>query len=465
VIGPYLAEVALKATLLIALAFAVVALVKGPANRHFLWKVCLLAVLALPVLSALPGRQLTLPTPTPKHHATTQPAATTTQDLNPAPANATTPETQAPTNPSTVPAIIAAIWAGGTLALLTRIAAGLAQLKSIKSEPAQGLQNPHAEVRIETEDNGLSPLTWGHFRPVILLPKESLQWPQSRLECVLHHEQAHVQRHDFLFKLLTEAACAIYWFNPLVWLAARSMNAEAEMAADALAAQAQPSPSDYATELLWLASNLTQRPLQLASGVPAMNKNKLEQRIQSILDPRTRTRGMTTFAGLAAVAIVAAITVGIATAHSYANRNLSQEETEKIADGRAKTLSVAMQMYSLDFDDDLLWAKDTDTAENALWPYVMDLKVFQSPTPGGRFIYNPKIGAVNYKSFKDPADAVLWYESLPDKNAPYYVATADGKDHLVTDENRDKYQAALRKNYKRLAGAIPLPNHAPPAGK
>ncbi len=71
------------------------------------------------------------------------------------------------------------------------------------------------------------PMTWGVFRPVIMLPDEALDWPAERLATVLRHELAHVRRRDGLAQALALIACALYWPNPLVWGAARALRREA----------------------------------------------------------------------------------------------------------------------------------------------------------------------------------------------------------------------------------------------
>ena len=45
------------------------------------------------------------------------------------------------------------------------------------------------------------------------------------------HEQAHLARRDCESLLAAELACAIYWFHPLVWHAARRLREEQEHAA------------------------------------------------------------------------------------------------------------------------------------------------------------------------------------------------------------------------------------------
>ena len=64
------------------------------------------------------------------------------------------------------------------------------------------------------------PCTAGWIRPVILLPDEYSTWSRERLEVVLLHEMSHIRRMDIVPHLLSEVARVIYWFNPLVWLAA-----------------------------------------------------------------------------------------------------------------------------------------------------------------------------------------------------------------------------------------------------
>lgn len=63
-----------------------------------------------------------------------------------------------------------------------------------------------------------SPLTYGVFRPVILLPA-SFDWrDRQQLTQVLLHENAHIRYRDVSVKALLVLACCLHWFNPAVWL-------------------------------------------------------------------------------------------------------------------------------------------------------------------------------------------------------------------------------------------------------
>ena len=63
-----------------------------------------------------------------------------------------------------------------------------------------------------------APLTYGLFRPVILLPKNTDWIDSGRLAYALEHEFVHIQRFDAASKLLFTAAACVHWFNPLAWL-------------------------------------------------------------------------------------------------------------------------------------------------------------------------------------------------------------------------------------------------------
>jgi beta-lactamase regulating signal transducer with metallopeptidase domain len=104
----------------------------------------------------------------------------------------------------------------------------------------------------QTQSPG-TPRVGGLFRPVILLPLAADQWNASDREAALLHELSHIRRADRRTQALAQVACAIYWFNPLVWIAAAALAREREGACDDEVLKAGIRPSAYASLLLDLA--------------------------------------------------------------------------------------------------------------------------------------------------------------------------------------------------------------------
>ena len=123
------------------------------------------------------------------------------------------------------------------------------------------------------------PMIWGVFRSKLLLPTEAYEWSPQRQRVVLLHELAHAIRWDCLAKLIANIACALYWFNPLTWLAFKRMQLEAESACDDLVLNAGAEPAKYAKHILEIASGLQTHLLTTYSSIAMAKKSKLEGRL------------------------------------------------------------------------------------------------------------------------------------------------------------------------------------------
>ncbi len=126
------------------------------------------------------------------------------------------------------------------------------------------------------------PLTWGAWNPVIVLPSDAAEWPESRLRAALLHEWAHVRGADCGLRLIASIGCALHWPKPLVWLSARSLRAAQEQACDDFALAAGVEPQDYARQLVAAARAIRQCP----TGALAMAQpSTLGIRVRAVCDP------------------------------------------------------------------------------------------------------------------------------------------------------------------------------------
>jgi len=123
-------------------------------------------------------------------------------------------------------AVLAAVWALVAGVLVARLV--VARVRASRLGGSGVDLEPGVVVTSDVE----GPLVVGALRPRILLPPVSLEWNEERLGVVLAHERAHVASRDGLARLLGDVTCALYWPVPTVWLAARRLSRECELAAD-----------------------------------------------------------------------------------------------------------------------------------------------------------------------------------------------------------------------------------------
>jgi beta-lactamase regulating signal transducer with metallopeptidase domain len=81
-----------------------------------------------------------------------------------------------------------------------------------------------------------SPALFGFLRVRLLLPDETLaEADVTELRHIFLHELAHLKRHDIAIGHIASLLHVLHWFNPLVALGFRQMQADRELACDALA--------------------------------------------------------------------------------------------------------------------------------------------------------------------------------------------------------------------------------------
>ncbi|MBC7851884.1 MAG: hypothetical protein IAF94_00465, partial [Pirellulaceae bacterium] len=347
-------DLALKSAAVMLLALVAVGLLgrASAARRHLVWCLSVVSLLLLPVLSlALPAWRVTwLPqwVAAPTRSAVTEPAVAErvrpiepvdiqtqpARKVPPAPVVAaaslapsqTAPAIEAISVPSNPSLWLPATWLVGAIAVLVPLVIGLGNLIALRGR-SKVIQDKHwvamldelrqklgihRRVQLRQSESAFVPLTWGAINPVLLVPAEASNWPDDRRRLVLLHELAHILRWDWLTQLVAHFACAIYWFNPLVWVAARQMRIERERACDDLVLISGAKASDYAQELLGLAAGLSDARLSTLVAVPMARRNALEDRLRGILDTSRNRAALTMGAACLSAVLAAAVLAPLA---------------------------------------------------------------------------------------------------------------------------------------------------------
>ncbi len=309
---PTLADLALKSTVVLAVGSAAAfALRRAPAAmRHLLWTMVAAALLLLPVLHvSLPAwRVRSLPL-SPLFSFTTQSAADAASTPAVLPARTGLAPRIAGTatvRPARSVDWILIVWAAGIAIWLARLGAGLWTTHRLRreAEPFGTVEG----VPILRSGTSTMPITFGIFRPVVLLPSDAAGWTDERRRIVIAHELAHIRRRDCLAQIVGQVAFSIYWFHPLTWWASRQMVREREHASDDLVLAGGVRASDYAALLLDVARSFQPAGIVATAGVAMARRSELEGRMLAILDSNLR-RGVVGRAGVLAASVCAMVVV------------------------------------------------------------------------------------------------------------------------------------------------------------
>ncbi len=373
-VWPVLSDAAIKSVALLVPAFVLTAFMRraSAAARHAVWLLAVVGLFALPVVSAvlpawrvLPGwfdlTPVTVAETTPAANAPAVSRSIPTPAVRSEPLQETIPtrETAIPAMAGTPPTRLAALatedgssptvsrrhpepsllawvplfWAAGACLILAWLGLSSLSLRRLRRscEPVRDGSwttllgqlsrqlRLHGPVQLLQSPRRAMPMTWGIFRRRLLLPAEASQWPADRRRAVLLHELAHIKRRDLPAQLVTQIACAFYWFNPLVWIAARRMVAERERACDDVVLTAGPAPCDYADHILDIAAGLRSSPLAGAAAIAMARPSGLERRLLAILDDRRCRRALTRTTIVILVALFAGIVLPIGMMRAIAN--------------------------------------------------------------------------------------------------------------------------------------------------
>jgi bla regulator protein BlaR1 len=153
-------------------------------------------------------------------------------------------------------------------------------------------------VQIRQSDRINTPLTYGIFRPVVLLPKNTDWTDEMKLRYVLAHEYTHIRRFDTLTKLVLTTAVCVHWFNPLVWVMYVLANRDIELPCNETVVRTlgEIMKSAYALTLI----GLEEKKRFITPLVNRFSKNAIEERIVSIM----KTKKTTIFSIVMALALV-----------------------------------------------------------------------------------------------------------------------------------------------------------------
>lgn len=160
---------------------------------------------------------------------------------------------------------------------------------------------------IRQSDKITTALTYGLFRPVVLLPKTTDWADEEQLQYILTHEYAHIQKYDILLKWFLAISVCMYWFNPFVWIMYILANRDIELSCDETVVWTLGEEVRYSYALTLI--KLEEKKCSFTLFANRFSKNPIEERIVLIM----KTRKLSLIGILSAFAVVISISIAFAT--------------------------------------------------------------------------------------------------------------------------------------------------------
>ena len=205
--------------------------------------------------------------------------------------------------------IIAYIWLAGAVTLLSvnltsciRLAWQIRKNSALVPCPElEGFTKRKVSVRVWERTS--SPFMVGVIKPTLVLPARNLT--DKQLNNILRHEMTHLRRHDILYKWLVVLVKCLHWFNPMIWAAAKQIDAECEISCDMAVTRSMNRDEEmsYIDTILSLLPVRQSKRLSITTQM-AGSKRMLERRFMMMKKKKTTSKLMSAVSAVIAAAML-----------------------------------------------------------------------------------------------------------------------------------------------------------------
>ena len=221
----------------------------GSASRYGIWLCTLVAIIAIPIVTALKPAATVDSNALPPA-ASRLPQASANVAQQPAPATHSlapfavapqqlTASRQAPsaftleriTVPQTLVLAVALLWAIVTCGRLLRLALDFREIATIRRQGAAWCNAHGFPIYLSLRVN--IPIAVGFLSPAVILPRSIIdELHEGALQAILIHETAHLRRFDVWTNAIAQILEALIALNPVSWFVARQIVTQREIACD-----------------------------------------------------------------------------------------------------------------------------------------------------------------------------------------------------------------------------------------
>ena len=194
--------------------------------------------------------------------------------VNPVISDVLTPDVTESVNPMQIlVGVASAVWVTGVAVMLIYGVVSYFRVRKTVSDAVLLSSN------IWQSEKVVSPFILGIIRPKIYIPYGMNSETQSH---VIAHENAHLRRRDHWIKPLGFMLLAVYWFNPLIWVAYILLCKDIERACDekVISQMDDENRREYASALLECAVNRR----RIAACPLAFGETGLKERVKGVVN-------------------------------------------------------------------------------------------------------------------------------------------------------------------------------------
>jgi beta-lactamase regulating signal transducer with metallopeptidase domain len=199
-----------------------------------------------------------------------------------------------------------------------------------------------ANIKIGLSNKVSTPLVFGFFEPVILLPIAiCTQLSNQEIKLILLHEIAHLIRKDYLVNLLISFSKTILWFNPFSYIVTQKIDLLREMACDELVLKYSNEPILYSKALYHIASiKQMANPVYVLAAING-NEHALMTRIKNINKIKVKATGISIVTSVCILLISTLLIVGLFKQPVLVRNNIAALVTNK------KSENIIKNKYSI----------------------------------------------------------------------------------------------------------------------
>ncbi len=239
----------------------------------------------------------------------------------------------------------------------------------------------------------------GIIKPKIYIPHGE---DEVFIPHILRHEQMHIRRRDYLFKLLAYFILSVHWFNPAVWIFYYLYETDMEQVCDACVTDSL-SEGETKSYLLALVSGADKKRSVKATPV-CFGSCSVKKRVQALLK-KQRAGKFLTASGVVAVLLICVVlgtnALPAKTQIPEIEKNLQQDEKSKVSNAKTEE-SVESPAYPEPAETESAQVSEEETI-------ALPTETTQAvnPLPQENEIVSEPVGRTATLSYKDNCESVM----------------------------------------------------------